>query len=203
MGAHFPQDSQALTRVLKLRREDLRRRARLDSMLRLAVTLVFVVAMAGALADLARGRRPLLFGWRLETAAEAAVPHGPGHLALLAGALGIHLGSAELLRGPHAVLLLLAQLGLWSPRALPEPQVHGHRIAPPLIRASCVEMPLRPAETLPRDDRRRPGYVTERRSRAAWAIRFSISTCSTGSAGSRPRISTLTTKSWRLTFRLL
>jgi hypothetical protein len=31
-------------------------------MLRLAVTLVFVVAMAAALADLARGRRPLLFG---------------------------------------------------------------------------------------------------------------------------------------------
>jgi hypothetical protein len=31
-------------------------------MLRLAVTLVLVVAMAGALADLVRGRRPLLFG---------------------------------------------------------------------------------------------------------------------------------------------
>jgi hypothetical protein len=62
MGADFPQDSQAPTGVWKLRREDLCRHARLDSMLRLAVTLVFVVAMAGALADLVRGRRPLLFG---------------------------------------------------------------------------------------------------------------------------------------------
>jgi hypothetical protein len=31
-------------------------------MFRLAVTLVFLIALAGALTDLARGRRPLLFG---------------------------------------------------------------------------------------------------------------------------------------------
>ena len=31
-------------------------------MFRLAVTLVLLVALAGALTDLARGRRPLLFG---------------------------------------------------------------------------------------------------------------------------------------------
>jgi len=31
-------------------------------MLRLAVTLVFLVALAGAIVDLARGRRPVLFG---------------------------------------------------------------------------------------------------------------------------------------------
>jgi hypothetical protein len=31
-------------------------------MLRLAVTLVFLVALAGAAVDIAHGRRPLLFG---------------------------------------------------------------------------------------------------------------------------------------------
>ena len=31
-------------------------------MLRLAVTIVFLIAMVGALADLSRGRRPVLFG---------------------------------------------------------------------------------------------------------------------------------------------
>jgi hypothetical protein len=35
--------------------------ARLDDMLRLALTLVLLVALAGAAADLARGRRPVLF----------------------------------------------------------------------------------------------------------------------------------------------
>jgi hypothetical protein len=59
---NIPHDSQAPPGVWKLRREDLGRAARLESMFRLAVTLVFLVALAGALTDLARGRRPLLFG---------------------------------------------------------------------------------------------------------------------------------------------
>jgi hypothetical protein len=35
--------------------------ARLDDMLRLTVTVVILIALAGAAADLARGRRPVLF----------------------------------------------------------------------------------------------------------------------------------------------
>ena len=46
----------------KLWREDSGRKARQESMLRLAVTFVILIALAGALADLARGRRPLLLG---------------------------------------------------------------------------------------------------------------------------------------------
>jgi hypothetical protein len=42
--------------------EDFGPRARLVGMLRLAVTLVFLFALAGATVDLARGRRPVLFG---------------------------------------------------------------------------------------------------------------------------------------------
>jgi hypothetical protein len=48
--------------VWKLWREDFGRKARQESMLRLAVTFVILIALAGALADLARGRRPLLLG---------------------------------------------------------------------------------------------------------------------------------------------
>ena len=44
------------------RREDLRRFARQEGMLKLAVTLLFLFAIGAALSDLARGRRPLLLG---------------------------------------------------------------------------------------------------------------------------------------------
>jgi hypothetical protein len=42
-------------------KEDFRARRRLEHMLRLAVALIVVVALAGAAADLVRGRRPVLF----------------------------------------------------------------------------------------------------------------------------------------------
>jgi hypothetical protein len=57
-----PQSSQAFTGLWKRCAEDFRLRARLVGMLRLAVTLVFLFALAGATVDLARGRRPVLFG---------------------------------------------------------------------------------------------------------------------------------------------
>jgi hypothetical protein len=58
---NLPQSSQASTGVWKHRREDLRLQARLEHMLKLAVAVVFLVALAGAAADLVRGRRPVLF----------------------------------------------------------------------------------------------------------------------------------------------
>jgi hypothetical protein len=60
--SNVPQDSQAPTGVWKLAEEDPRLRARLEGMLRFAVVLVFAFAIGAALSDLARGRRPLLFG---------------------------------------------------------------------------------------------------------------------------------------------
>jgi len=48
------------TAVEKLR-EETRAPGRLESMLRLAVALVLLVALVGASADLARGRKPVLF----------------------------------------------------------------------------------------------------------------------------------------------
>lgn len=45
----------------KTSREDLRPAGRLEHMLKLAVVLVLLVALAGAATDLARGRRPVLF----------------------------------------------------------------------------------------------------------------------------------------------
>lgn len=62
MEAEVPQNSQAPTGLWKLLREDLRSRARLEGMLRLALTLLFLFAIGAAIGDLARGRRPLLFG---------------------------------------------------------------------------------------------------------------------------------------------
>jgi hypothetical protein len=58
----IPQSSQPFTGLWKPCAEDFGLRARLVGMLRLAVTLVFLVALAGATVDLARGRRPVLFG---------------------------------------------------------------------------------------------------------------------------------------------
>jgi len=46
---------------VEISREETGARVRLESMLRLAVALVLLVALVGATADLARGRRPLLF----------------------------------------------------------------------------------------------------------------------------------------------
>ena len=46
----------------KLQPEDLRRFARLEGMLRLALTLLLLFAIGAAISDLARGRRPVLFG---------------------------------------------------------------------------------------------------------------------------------------------
>ena len=45
----------------KTSREDSRLLGRLEHMLKLAVALVLLVALAGAATDLARGRRPALF----------------------------------------------------------------------------------------------------------------------------------------------
>jgi hypothetical protein len=42
-------------------REDLGAGARLGDMFKVAVMLIVIVALAGAVADLARGRRPVLF----------------------------------------------------------------------------------------------------------------------------------------------
>jgi hypothetical protein len=47
--------------VWKISREETGARRRLESMLRLAVALILLVALVGATADLARGRRPVLF----------------------------------------------------------------------------------------------------------------------------------------------
>ena len=47
-------------RLWKRRGEDRGAGARLESMLKLAVTLVFLFALAAALVDLSRGRRPAL-----------------------------------------------------------------------------------------------------------------------------------------------
>jgi hypothetical protein len=57
----LPQSPQASTGVWKISREETGARRRLESMLRLAVALVLLVALVGATADLARGRRPVLF----------------------------------------------------------------------------------------------------------------------------------------------
>jgi len=57
-----PQRSQASTGLWKCCTEDFGPRDRLVGMLRLAVTLVFLFALAGATVDFARGRRPVLFG---------------------------------------------------------------------------------------------------------------------------------------------
>ena len=62
MELEVPQDSQVLTGLWKLPLEDMWLRARLEDMLRLALTLLLVFAIGAALSDLARGRRPLLFG---------------------------------------------------------------------------------------------------------------------------------------------
>jgi hypothetical protein len=61
-GRQSSTSSQAFTGLWKLCAEDFRLRARLVGMLRFAVTLVFLFALAGATVDLARGRRPVLFG---------------------------------------------------------------------------------------------------------------------------------------------
>jgi hypothetical protein len=58
----IPQNSQLPTGVWKLFGEDRRPPGRLEGMLKLAVTLLFVFALGAALSDLARGRRPLLLG---------------------------------------------------------------------------------------------------------------------------------------------
>ena len=57
----IPQSAQVSTGVWKVSREDLGVRARLEHMFRLAVALILVIALVGATADLARGRRPVLF----------------------------------------------------------------------------------------------------------------------------------------------
>jgi hypothetical protein len=57
-----PQSSQTSTGLWKFCAEDFGPRVRLVGMLRLAVTLVLLLALAGATVDLARGRRPVLFG---------------------------------------------------------------------------------------------------------------------------------------------
>jgi hypothetical protein len=46
---------------VEISREETGARGRLENMLRLAVTLVLLVALVGATADLVRGRRPVLF----------------------------------------------------------------------------------------------------------------------------------------------
>ena len=62
IASEVPQDAQAPTGVWKLQPEDLRRFARLEGMLRLALTLLLLFAIGAAISDLARGRRPVLFG---------------------------------------------------------------------------------------------------------------------------------------------
>jgi len=57
----LPQSSQASTGVWKSCEEEIKRPGRPESMIRLAVVLVFLIALVGASADLARGRRPVLF----------------------------------------------------------------------------------------------------------------------------------------------
>jgi hypothetical protein len=47
--------------VWKISREEPDAPDRLESMFRIAVALIFLVALIGATADLARGRRPVLF----------------------------------------------------------------------------------------------------------------------------------------------
>jgi hypothetical protein len=46
---------------VEISREETDAPARLESMFRIAVALIFLVALVGATADLARGRRPILF----------------------------------------------------------------------------------------------------------------------------------------------
>jgi hypothetical protein len=48
-------------RGVEISREETGAPARLESMFRIAVALIFLVALVGATADLARGRRPILF----------------------------------------------------------------------------------------------------------------------------------------------
>jgi hypothetical protein len=57
----LPQVSQASTGVWKTPREDSCSSERLENMLKLAVALVLLVALAGAATDLVRGRKPVLF----------------------------------------------------------------------------------------------------------------------------------------------
>ncbi len=59
--AKLPQSSQASTGVWKISREETGPCVRLESMLKLALAFLFLVAIVGATADLARGRRPVLF----------------------------------------------------------------------------------------------------------------------------------------------
>jgi hypothetical protein len=57
----LPQKLTGAHRGVEISREETGARSRLESMLRLAVALVLLVALLGATADLARGRRPVLF----------------------------------------------------------------------------------------------------------------------------------------------
>jgi hypothetical protein len=60
-GAQTSTKLTGVHRGVEISGEETRARGRLESMLRLAVALVLLVALFGATADLARGRRPLLF----------------------------------------------------------------------------------------------------------------------------------------------
>jgi hypothetical protein len=63
MSFNVPQIAQASTGVWKLEREDFPVRGRPEGMLlRLFVAALVLLALAGACADLMRGRRPLLLG---------------------------------------------------------------------------------------------------------------------------------------------
>jgi len=61
LPAEIPQDAQSLTGLWKVSREDFCADRRLESMLKLALIAVLLFGLAAAAADLARGRRPLLF----------------------------------------------------------------------------------------------------------------------------------------------
>jgi hypothetical protein len=60
-GAQTSTKLTGVHRGVEISREETGARGRLESMLRLAVALVLLVALLGATADLARGRRPVLF----------------------------------------------------------------------------------------------------------------------------------------------
>jgi hypothetical protein len=61
IAAEIPQDAQPLTGLWKSRREDFRPQSRPGDVLKLALIAILVFGLAAAAADLARGRRPVLF----------------------------------------------------------------------------------------------------------------------------------------------
>ena len=60
-GAQTSTQLTGVHRGVEISEEEKAARGRLESMFRLAVALVLLIALVGASADLARGRRPVLF----------------------------------------------------------------------------------------------------------------------------------------------